>query len=323
MIKRFIICVASAFMTYFILCAVLSKPLTDGELEALYNMKLGLLKIPGEQRLFILAGSNGRFSHSCAVLSEALHRPCGNLSIAAGLGLDFLFGSYLPGLHRGDTVYMPLEYEQYAMDKASLFGGPDNIILLKHRRDLLARLGLEREIHAVFFADEHYFIEALAETALAESGVRRRFTDASVNAYGDQQGHTEELGEEYAEAISEQHPVIPDLSRQAPGSYAEGVIKGFLHSAREKGVRVIGGLPTTFDDVAIPDGTARYLKQLYESQGQEFLALSNRSQYKRACFFDIAYHLNSRCQTTHSLLLAAAIRRATNDVAGQDSNIVP
>jgi hypothetical protein len=301
---RFVLLVLVSFGAYFAAFRYADKPLTDGEMRRLYDQKRALLSTPGSGRVFVLAGSNGRFSHSCKVIEAELHRPCENLSIAAGIGLDFLFASYLPGLRSGDIVYMPLEFEQYEADKARTFSGPDNVILLKQEPALLQSLGWDRSAHAWFYADERYFIRSAVESALAKKGVQRRFTDTSVNSNGDQQGHTAELARAYRASVYKLIQAVPPLDLSARGSFAELVILDFLRAAHAKGVRVIGGLPTTFDDTTIPTGTLAYLQGLYARGGQSFLILPNQSHYPRSCFFDIAYHLNEGCQAEHSKILA-------------------
>jgi hypothetical protein len=298
---------ALSFGIYLGLSASLNKPLTTGELERLYAQKIKLLDMSGPDRLFILAGSTGRFSHSCVTIGEALGRPCGNLSIAAGIGLDFIFESYLPKFHEGDTVYMPLEIPEYQRSQDELLSGPENEFLLKRHPELLRILGARRAMHTAFFADSKYFIQSTLETLLARRGVRRRFTEASVNALGDQQGHTPELGAIYQESIRQQRERVPTLDLASPEAFSSGVIRSFLKRARAKGVRIIGGITTSFVGTQYPESTLAYIRRIYESEGHEFLLLRNRSQYDRGCFFDTGGHLNAVCQVVHSKIVASEL----------------
>lgn len=298
-----------SFLLYFLLSFSISKPLTTGEIERLYAQKIEILRTTSSPRIFILAGSNGRFSHSCAVMHRETGRNCGNLSIAAGLGLDFLFSSYLRYFREGDVVYLPLEFEQYALERNEVYSGPDNTILLKSERDLLFGLGWRRVARAFFYGDERYFIQGLVETGLARKGVKRRFSEASINEFGDQQGHTPESAQEYRNFVLTQKQSIPDLSKIAPASFSNDLVVDFLKNAKNKGVTVIGGLPTTFSDSETPPATIAYLQRLYESSGQHFVAVASGSKYDRTCFFDIAYHLNSVCQEQHSKYVVEAIRK--------------
>lgn len=298
-VYHYIFLIFLAFAAYFALYFGISKPLTLGEIDRLYNQKVALSKKEGESRIFIFAGSNGRFSHSCAVISRDLNRFCGNLSIAAGIGLDFLIASYEHNFHHGDVVYMPMEFQQYMVSREVMYAGPENPILFKQEFPLLWQLGIKRTVHAAFFANENYFLQGATEMVLDKKGIKRRFTEASVNAQGDQQGHTPELAAEYSAYLDSLHEEIPDLSLSAD-SYANKILKEFLVRAKNKGVIVVGGLPTTFSGTRIPPATLSFLRKTYEDAGQKFLILDNQSQYDKKYFFDKPYHLNEVYQSVHS-----------------------
>lgn len=296
-----------AFLCYFFLYFGIDKPLTLGEVDRLYTQKVALTKSGSGSRIFIFAGSNGRFSHSCAVITQDLDRYCGNLSIAAGVGLDFLLASFEPNFRRGDVIYMPMEFSQYMASKDIMYSGPENPILFKKNFSLLWSLGIERTLHAAFFANENYFLQGATEMLLQKKGVKRRFTEASVNAVGDQQGHTPELAVEYSAFLNSFHEEVPDLTLTGD-SYANQVLKQFLVRAKAKGVIVVGGLPTTFQGTKLPPATLEFLKKTYEDAGQKFLVLDNHSQYERKNFFDKPYHLNSIYQSMHSHEIAKILR---------------
>lgn len=303
----YILLLLLAFLGYFALYFGINKPLTLGEIDRLYNQKVALTKTGDGSRIFIFAGSNGRFSHSCAVISQDLDRYCGNLSIAAGVGLDFLLASYEPNFRRGDVIYMPMEFQQYMVSKDAMYSGPENPILFKKNFSLLWGLGIERTLHAAFFANENYFLQGATEMLLQKKGVKRRFTEASVNAVGDQQGHTPELAAEYSTFLNSVHEEVPDLTLTAD-SYANRILKEFLVRAKAKGVIVVGGLPTTFLGTKLPPATLGFLKKTYEDAGQKFLVLDNASQYEKQNFFDKPYHLNVIYQSVHSHKIAEMLR---------------
>jgi len=76
----------------------------------------------------------------------------------------------------------------------------------------------------------------------------------------------------------------------------------FIAWAQGHGVRVIGGLPTEFADLPMPESTLAAIRQLYLVHGAGFLELPNRSRYPRSAFFDSPDHLNERWQIAHSKL---------------------
>lgn len=307
-IKYWTIPLVSMF-AYFLMGGVVEKPLTTGEIERLYDMKMTLLKRDVENpRIIIFAGSNGRFSHSCKVIAEAINRGCVNLSIAAGIGIDFLAQSYLPYIGSSDVIYMPMEYEQYNLNKDEVYSGPESPFLLKRHPKILINLGLERCIRAIFFPDFRYFIEGFSEMLLNKKGVKRRFDEKSINEYGDQQGHDKIKAASYSDYIKNSKVTIPVFKNGRPPYFSETVISNFLIDAKNKKARIIGGLPVVFDDVEIPAETINYLRDFYDSRGSDFLILKNQSRYPRSCFFDKIYHLEESCQKQHSLLIAEALK---------------
>lgn len=306
--RNWLLTVVLAFLSYFVSYQLISKPLTDGEVARLMTEKSSLLEKKTSPRLVILAGSNGRFSHSCAVMMTSVDRVCINASLMAGLGLDYVFHTYIPLLQSGDVVYIPYEYEQYAQNKDLAFSGPENAILWRTDRATLIALGWERTLRASFYADGKYLLHGVVEMALNDRGFKRRFDEASINSQGDQTGHTKNFGESYVEFLKAKKVIIPIIQPETSPTYSSRLIANFLKEAKAKNIKIIGGLPTTFSDVPIPTETREELKAFYIRNGQYFLELPNLSQYPRSCFFDMPYHLNQECQRVHSLQLADALK---------------
>jgi hypothetical protein len=89
--------------------------------------------------------------------------------------------------------------------------------------------------------------------------------------------------------------------------YGTVLIAGFVRRMAARGVRVIGGLPTGFADLALPPATIAAIRAVYLDNGGMFLELPNRSRYPRIDFFDTPEHLNEPCQIRHSQAVAAAL----------------
>lgn len=304
----FTVAVLASVFSYAAAYALVDKPLTLGELDGLYQKKMKILQEPGVGKIYILAGSNGRFSHSCAVIEAELKRKCGNLSLAAGVGIDFVLSSYAPGFKRGDVVYMPLEYEQYTQNKQQMMSGPENPLLMKKYQRLLWSLGVERVAHALLYPDLRYFVEGVSEMALKKRGVKRRFDENSINSNGDQVGHDARNALPYRKFVMSQKVRVPGLTEALIGSDSSQFIARFLREMHARGVIVVGGLPTLYGDVNVSDQVVNNLRSFYESKGQKFLVLDNKSQYDRSCFYDISYHLIQPWQIYHSRLLSIKLK---------------
>ncbi len=285
---------------------IVDRPLSVGLLRLEMAQKTARLAALPSPKLVILAGSNGPYSHSCVVFSAMLDMPCENAGIAVGIGLDELFARYAPYLRRGDVLYMPMELEQYTASRAAYRAGADGAILLRHDRRLLAGLAPGRVLGAVFCCSLGDLLQAAAEMPVAAIGLVRpaALLARQYNAMGDRIGTT--LASADRQITSLPVGAAPDAQAIADG-YGARLIGGFVAAMTARGVTVIGGLPTQFEDVALPDATLAAVRQVYTGHGGSFMALPNRSEYPRVDFYDGKDHLAQPCQFEHSMLVAAAL----------------
>jgi hypothetical protein len=300
-------CLASLLVYGLIFGFVVHKPLTIGVIADLLTLKTDYARRVGSPKLVIFAGSNARFSHRCQTIETLLSLPCVNFGVARGIGLDYLLGDLEPVLHPGDVVYMPLEYDWYRDDKIAAMTGPDAALMVYGDKARLIHLGGERTLRAFFAFDPSFLVMGLIEMGLDAIGVHRRVGIDTMTPQGDETGHTREQAKPYRDYIAAVQPPIPSAAALAEPSYAKAQITAFLAWAKAHGVRVIGGLPTTFDDAPVTGDIIAAVRGIYEANGQRFLLLPSHSQYPRDCFFDTYAHLVEPCQIAHSTMLARAL----------------
>jgi hypothetical protein len=305
-------CIASLALYFAAFTWLLDRPLTLGALRARIEANLALGETIQQPKLVILAGSNGPFSHRCETIGPIIDRPCINAGVAVGVGLDYLFTRWKKKLHPGDIVYLPLEEAQYVRPRATADLGPDASIMLRHDRATLWTLPLRRQIAALFAGDLRAVIMSLLETALTDHGFHdpRTAAGGGTNAFGDHVGHTAALAAVNQSTLAAITPVHPTAAQIRAG-YGSVVIGGFLRWADRNGVRAIGGLPTGFADSPIAGGSLAAIRAIYRDQGAAFLELPNHSRYPRTAFFDTQDHLNEAAQISHSVAIAEALSRLT------------
>lgn len=296
--------IALSIALFIALFSVVHRPLVVGEIQRQLDYKQAYARTLASPKIVVFAGSNGRYSHRCQVLTEALDRPCVNASIGVGIGLDFLLDQWRPLLRAGDLVYLPLEYSQYRFTAADMHGGLQNALLVHSQRDTLWSLDAQRIAAAYGSFDLPFLIHGVIEMALDRQGFKRRSSTDSLTPQGDEQGHTAAAGEAYAAFLRDSHA---DSTAVPERSDAIEVLTPFLTQMRRSGVTVVGGLPTVPDSVAVDARDVDRLRRLYEHAGQHFIVLANRSRYPLTCFFDTLYHLNETCQRTHSAAVAEAL----------------
>jgi glycosyltransferase involved in cell wall biosynthesis len=156
---------------------------------------------------------------------------------------------------------VPLEYNQYAIERDEMEGGAENIALVQQAHGLLWSMGLARTARAWGYFDLPFLIHGVIESVLNRKGFQRREGVDSMTAQGDQRSHTAELGLPYRQLLHSSRfdpPQIPEQSR------ALSVLGDFLDRMHARGVRVIGGLPTTPDGVQINEPLIAQLRGFFQ-----------------------------------------------------------
>jgi hypothetical protein len=280
---------------------IISHPLTvdDFGRYAAYKQRY-LASIRSERKIVIFAGSNGRYSHRCETIASVSGIPCANLSIAAGYDMNWQLARYLPYLRSGDVLYMPLEY--WPLPLGARFGAEAPYIV---RRDHAAlRLYRASSLPFVlFYFDLRYLVAGIGEMLLERHGFQRRTSLASLTPQGDERGATPDKAVPYQEYIRSLEAVHVRLDSYDDAGTLRA-LAALIHAAKSRGVIVVGGLPTTFDDATVPASVPARLREIFEQDGGCFIALPNESLYPRRDFFDTGYHLQEPFQIAHSEALA-------------------
>ena len=301
-LRQLLIASAASVVAYLLVFVfIVYKPMTVGIYGDYLNLKIRYLAAHADdQKIVILAGSNGRFSHRCEVIEKIAKLPCANMSIAGGLSLPWQLSLYKQYFRRGDLLYLPVEYRAHGNYHSV---GEEAYYRVEYERGGLADLSPSDALHTFFGFDIRFLVSAVGEMALWHAGVQRRFSVDTLTAQGDEQGHGETRAGAYKGLIAQL--TVPEISEAGFVSESDWTdVVEILDWARTAGVRVVGGLPTVVDEASIPTNVIPFLRHLYSSHGQCFLALPNRSRYPRSYFYDSLYHLSETHQVAHSELLA-------------------
>ena len=287
---------------------LLQRPLSLGTVFDEVNARVARGASLMSPKLVIIAGSNGPYSHRCTVIAPALGLPCVNAGVATGIGVDYLFARWKALLRAGDVVYLPMELAQYTRGRAANRLGPDAAIMWRQDWATLAELPADRWLGAFFSSDLRGVLMSGVEMALAplHAADQRAAVEGESDAEGDHVGHTAALAAANAAALAAYRRVDPSAGEIARG-YGADLIAEFVRWGTAHGVRVIGGLPTEFDDVALPPDTVAAVRAVYEANGGLFVVLPNLSRYPRAAFFDSPDHLNETWQIVHSQAVAGVL----------------
>jgi hypothetical protein len=283
---------------------VVHKPLTIGINGQYYQKKMSYLKSIDAKKMILLAGSNGRFSHRCETIEKEIGISCVNMSISADISLDYQFEKIKPYLKAGDIVYLPLEYGKLNSTKKKTMSGSQVPYVMAYDHSYFRKMDLEQIVNAMFYFDVKYLISSIGEMTLNSMGVKRRFTVETMTLQGDEATHTLEKAKRYSDYRKNLKWVAPSPDAINLTSYGATTVKKFLHWATAHNVSVIGGLPTTFNDVPVPDELIKKIQYFYTSNGHSFIVPQNNCQYPRENFYDTSYHLAEEFQIMHSKMLA-------------------
>ncbi len=294
-----------SLLLYLLVFSVVKRPLTIGEIPVVMASKQAYARTLASPKVVVFAGSNGRYSHRCETIAQVTGRPCANLSVAVGIGLDYQFGDVLDLLRPGDLVYLPLEYSQYGMTDAQLTAGTENLLLVHYDREHLWTLPPSRIARAYGSFDLSFLVQGLVETALAARGHQRRSGATSLTPQGDERDHTAARAAPYRPFLLERRHVEPDLPA---ATAAQSVIGAFIDAARQRGAMVVAGLPTLPHDAVVPLATESRVRALYERHATPLLVLPGASRYPLDCFYDTHSHLHEECQIAHSRAVAEGLK---------------
>ena len=292
----------AVFSWLFIL--VLDKPVTIGIHRQYFTGKTNYLRGLEGNKIIVIAGSNGRFSHRCEVLASNLGVPCANMAVAAGIDLDYQLKLIKPYLLPGDSIYLPLEYPYLNRSVEESRGLSSIPYAWIYDKGYIATLAWKEQAGALFYFDLKYLLASLSEMGFYRLGIRSKYSIASLTTQGDESGHTIAKGRQYRDFLSTVK-VMP-ISEDSFSSYSFGLryLREFAQWATENEIRLIGGLPTVMDDSQVPSELINSICSFYNELGHYFVTLDNANMYSREHFYDDPYHLAEEFQITHSNQIA-------------------
>ncbi len=283
---------------------VFHKPLTIGIIGEYFDKKLSYLQTENNNKIIILAGSNGRFSHRCEVIERIVNKTCVNMSISADISIEYMLNKLKPYLRANDLIYLPIEYSFFYKSENEPKYGAEAPFIASYDHGHLIDLEAQEIINIAFYFDLKYLFSCIGEMALVKAGMQRRFSINTMTKQGDEKFHNVLNSAPYRKFVNNVNWEPPVINDKEYFEFKKSIIQAFLSWAIETDIKVVGGLPTTFNDIEINDNYINILRKIYINGGQNFLVLSNKSQYPRSYFYDSKYHLSEEYQIKHSKKIA-------------------
>ena len=248
----------------------------------------------GQQKVVIIAGSNGSFSINSKILSDSLHLPVVNTSTHAGIGVRMEFEMFKDLLEEGDIVIFCPEYYS---DKSTLYGETTLLrILSTHRPDAYSKMTYEHWRSILKHLGDHY-LRALRH--IGSKPFDGALSKQSLNAYGDI-SCPREHGE--IEAVY-QFSGVMDEETAAYYQYIH-------HFAKERGLKLVY-LPPTLMKRNYQNQKAQIdsLCNFMSSHDMPLQAAPERYVFDDSLYFDTPYHMTSRGADLRTLNLLSDAKR--------------
>jgi len=289
---------------------VAEKPLSVGVFDRVYSKKRDYAHSIAEPKIIVAAGSGGLYSARCETIASQTGRPCVNVSIALALGRETILGQVKQIAKPGDIIVLPWEFRLYLLNVEDMRARIAYPYLVRYEKSLLAELGPERALDALFYFDIRYLFSVLLESNSFAAGKRHGLDrDGRLTLQGDYQGHTAEAGQKFREQISALRSTAVETRRVAELTASPAGLADFIEWANDNDMTVFGTLSPSIDtEPVVPAALANMTAWFSTSSDGGFLTIDNNAQYPNDCFFDTREHLNEECQIRHSRKLAAALK---------------
>jgi hypothetical protein len=304
--------IGSVLLYLAIFACLATKPVSIGYYHRMFLLKARYAQSIRGQKVMVAAGSNGFSSVRCETISSIAGLPCVNLSTTVALGRTMIFGQVKELAHRGDFVLLPFEYRLYLPATDPDWEQIEAPYAMSEDRRLIVELPAQRALSYAFSFDFHYLLASIVENVQWWTYAPGGKASPYLTTAGDRRGHTRAQAHSYAGAMRNQPSYAGQIALIHLDSRELDEFRAFFRWAHDAGVRVVGTLPASIDDVAISDEDAQEVKSLFVSSGAQFILLHNKSQYPSDCFFDSVEHLVEECQIQHSTSLGRELERIIN-----------
>jgi len=265
-----------------------------------------------EPRLILIGGSGLALGINSILLEEMTGYNPVNMSMAAGLGPDFMTREVLAGVRPGDVVAVVLSYEALLVNTTNrcvlglLHSRPASIAYVRDPFAILAMYAtdLSNELRGASRAVWEPFIERLGLRTPTPS--ETRWSRDSFNRYGDVC-----YDREHDEALLEMYYRFPEAEPGYPDSVII-LLNSFARECSSRGGTAVWSFP------AIPDSTyalnhdvIEYLhERLSDDLEMEIINVPKEMVLPFGMFYDTGYHLTLEGATIRSGILGEGLLRS-------------
>jgi hypothetical protein len=268
--------------------------------DVMIDAKLKAVARSASPKIVIISGSNALYSIDAGQMSRELQRPVVNAAVHFGLALHMM-ERVAPLLKAGDTVFLPLEYEQYSLPFT--FGEVEACYRLFNFYKAptwtlawyLSFLGCSIKSSNLEYAirrDRYGIVHPTPDPFSVISSVGDRTDNSPDTAKGS--GHWNMNPPEAAELSQ------PRLEED-------------IRAMQKAGARVVVTFPVQPSDSVWGQVLQEWddsLKRWTRRVGVELVSNPQDHLFASSCFYDTPYHLHSGCRPRNTEIYVEALRAA-------------
>jgi hypothetical protein len=250
-------------------------------------------------RIVVVAGSGSLFGVRTAEFQKRLGVPGINLSVHAGLGVDYILERAKRVLRPCDMVVLPLEYSLYSDTCLDTNVYVDYVVA----RDIpyFHSLPLLERLKTLFRIDMGRLQTGLTCAFFAKDAppARGGFDLELLNEHGDYFGNTADL--QTPEERKKLRNLLPDRHHFTQNAESVGYIQAFVSWCRANRIKVIASFPSylRFEQYA-DDPFFKAVASFWEDLGVPMAGSPEAFMYPQELFFDTQYHLHSQGAAIHT-----------------------
>ncbi|WP_240421731.1 hypothetical protein [Paenibacillus periandrae] len=242
-------------------------------------------------KIVINSGSNALFGIRSKEITEQLGVPAYNMSMHAGLGLDFILEESKGFLKSGDTIILPLEHELLMND---FFGNTTKLAFDYYRLYEPEKVGRIIPIDRWRYTFQNNPMESIinAATSLLKKSSEIGYKSSNLNDHGDQINNIE-----YKETlIKHRQPItIPAQLKETIGLKK---LDDFNKWCEANGIALYYTYPNMiFFEEYLNQNYQNYflfLDQYFAEHHIKVLMKQKDSLYNKELFYDTDYHMNEK-----------------------------
>ena len=262
------------------------------------NHKSSLVNRIDTPKLIIASGSNALFSHDSRWIEESVGRPVVNISLAIGLGLDYLIDKVKQYAQPKDIVLLPLEYKFYFESST-----PDALLTMHLLSDqaYVQRLPTMDRFTLYTHIPLRRLLMGVFDDKISSPLHEALYDVDNLNSYGEFEADAlEHIRTNYIDETQ----ALPSVSVLPPQEQSLNKLKALIAWAKSNRVELVFAPPASMHlDKGRAQDVFEQIKRFYEAQSVKILPFGDWHQFPRELMMETNYHVSQPARKVYTGVL--------------------